>query len=615
MPSFPPLTKLACRAVGLVVLLAAASSSCKADQFPLQPGIRILHYTFDVTLGDASDELNVKDTIDIQFLAAGVSAIDLNLCNLIHEPQAPNRLNPCLQPVPRSRPGEAAVPAPTSVGRGMTVTEVAANGKAVPFEHRNNVLHIGVPAGYKPGDRVSLAVSYHGTPATGLFIGNNKYGDRVWFTDNWPNKAQNWLATIDHISVKAPKTISVTAPRSYQVLSNGLKTEETDLPNGLRRTTWDETVPIPSWQFSLGVASMAVEYFGRSNNTEFSVWAFPQDRESAFKALDTKAASIFEFYNDHIGPFAYEKLAHLEAIGSGGATEPATTIFYYNGAYAAESHEMAHQWFGDAVTERNWDDVWLSEGFATYFALLYTEHADGHDAFIAGVRRTRDAAMNYIVAHPADTVVHENLDTAANVFSNSTQIYQGGAMVLHTLRGVLGDDVFWAGIRLYYSRYRNGSASTDDLRHAMEDACYAAGNCPEDHQDLAWLFHEWLNRGGFLNLNGTWHYDASARQLHVDLSQTQSQGLYRMPIEIGIVEASASPAATAEEGTQPQRNRPDRRPGEPQMKKVVILLDKAQNSLTLPLDAAPTAVELDPDTWVPLMRATFEAAGIATDRR
>lgn len=203
--------------------------------------------------------------------------------------------------------------------------------------------------------------------------------------------------------------------------------------------------------------------------------------------------------------------------------------------------------------------------------------------------------------------MNENLDTAANVFSNSAQIYQGGAMVLHTLRGVLGDDVFWAGIRLYYSRYRNGSASTDDLRHAMEDACYAAGNCPEDHQDLSWFFHEWLNRGGILKVNGSWHYDATAKQLHVDVNQTQSQGLYRMPIEIGIVASPASPAATAEGGAQPGRNTPERRPGERQVQKAVILMDKAQNSLIIPLDAAPAAVELDPGMWVPLMQATFEA--------
>jgi aminopeptidase N len=342
---------------------------------------------------------------------------------------------------------------------------------------------------------------------------------------------------------------------------------------------------------------MAVKYFGSSKGTEFSVWSFPEDADDAFKALAPKTASVFEFFSDHIGHYSFEKLAHLEAIGGGGATEPASTIFYFNGSYGAESHEMAHHWFGDAVTERDWDDVWLSEGFATYFALLYTEHADGRDAFLAGVKRARDAAMRYELAHPADTVVHDNLDNDSNVFFNSSQIYQGGAMVLHTLRGVLGDGTFWAGIRLYYSRFQNQSASTDDLRHAMEDACFAAGNCPQDHRDLGWLFHEWLNRGGILQVKGTWRYDAAAKLLHVRISQTQTQGLYRMPVELGIQLPAPSTTATGS-------NRPSSAPA---IQKTTILLDKADNTLDIPLDTAPADVLLDPDTWVPMMQATFAA--------
>jgi aminopeptidase N len=589
-------------AMAVSLLLATVSTPLVADMFPRQPEIKILKYTFDVVISDASDEVSVKDTIDLQFLASGVKGIDLNLCNLIQAPQPPDRLNSCLQPAPRARPGRDALPpgpAPTSVGRGMTVTEVTADKKGLVFEHRNNVLHVQFPADFHTGDKFSLIVSYHGVPATGLFVGKNSYGDRVWFTDNWPNKARNWLATIDHISVKAPKTIIVTAPQSYQVISNGLKHEETDLPNGLRRTTWVETVPIPSWQYSLGVAAMAVEYFGKFHGTEFSACSFPQDRDKTFSAFDQKTASIFEFYTDHIGPYSYEKLAHVEATGGGGATEPATSIFYYGNSFGAAAHEMAHQWFGDAVTESDWDDVWLSEGFATYFSLLYTEHDSGRDAFLAGVKRTRTAAMNYELAHPDDTVVHNNLANDSNVFSNSAQIYSGGAMVLHTLRGVLGDDVFWAGIRLYYSRFRDKSATSADLRHAMEDACSAASNCQHDNQALSWFFQEWLNRGGIMKVEGNWRYDASAKQLHVTVNQTQSQGLYRMPIEVDVQLPPESQAVSGDRATN--------RTQEPEVLKSTILVDKQENSLTIPLDTAPADVQLDPDLWVPMMQATFEA--------
>lgn len=587
-------------AIGLVLTTASACSF--ADMFPRQPGIKILNYTFDVTLGDASNDMSVKDTVDLQLLADGVQGINLNLCNLIREPQAPDRLNPCLQPVPRSRPGSEPFPPgpaqPTSVGTGMTVTGVTADGKDLVFQHQNNILHVQFPAGLHAGDKFTFTVSYHGVPATGIYVGNNKYGDRVWFTDNWPNKARNWLATIDHISVKAPKTITVTAPADYQVISNGLLREETDLPNGLRRTIWVESEPIPSWQYSLGVARMAVEYFGKFHGTEFSIWAFPQDRDKVFPEVDQTTQSIFEFYTDHIGPYSYEKLAQIEATGAGGATEPASTIFYYGNSFGASAHEMAHHWFGDAVTESDWDDVWLSEGFATYFNLLYIEHENGRDAFLAGVKRTRAAAVNYELAHPDDTVVHNNLANDSNVFSNSTQIYQGGAMVLQTLRGVLGDNVFWKGIRLYYSRFRNKSATSDDLRHAMEDACFATSGCPRDDWDLSWFFHEWLNRGGIMKVEGSWHYDAAAKQLQVTLNQTQTQGLYRIPIEIGI---------QLPPGSEPAAGNPMRRPQGPEVLDKTIMVDKRENSLTIPLDAAPTDVQLDPNLWVPLMQATFEA--------
>ena len=585
-----------------LALVAAGSANSAADMYPRQPAIKVSKYSFDVTLGDESDELTVEDTIDVQLLADDVEGIDLDLCQLVTTPRAPDRLNPCLVPQPRPARGEQAAPAssaPTSVGFGMTVTAVTAGDRPLEFRHLNDRLHITFLHPTHAGQKLTLLVNYHGKPATGLFIGKNKYGDRVFFTDNWPNKSRNWLATIDHISVKAPKTIGVTAPRKYQVISNGLLKEQTDLPGDLRRTVWEESVPIASWQFSLAVAQMSVNYFGHADDVQFSAWLFPQDRDAGLRALDPLTQSVFEFYSSHAGPYAYEKLAHVEAAGGGGATEPATTIFYYSG-FGAAAHEMAHQWFGNAVTEANWDDVWLSEGFATYFNLLYIEHQQGRDAFLNGVRRTRKAAVDYAVAHPADTVVHNNLQNDSEVFSNSTQIYQGGAMVLHTLRHILGDEKFWAGIRLYSSRFRNASATTDDFRHAMEDACHASGDCPADDEDLSWFFREWLNRGGILQLKGNWHYDTQTNQLQVMLDQTQSQGLYRMPIEIGIaMPSSARPQSETSSSPVVQSRAP-------QTRIETVMIDKQHNVMTIPLDDAPTDVRIDPNLWVPLTQVTFE---------
>lgn len=586
-----------CAAV-LLALITGASTAALADHYPRQPGVKVLRYSFDVALSDQSDELSVRDTIDIQLLASNVPALDLDLCQRITESRPPDRLNPCLVPQLRPRRGSAAAAAPapvSSVGRGMTVTAVTMDGQPATFQHNNDRLHISLSQPNRAGQKITIVVNYRGIPATGLFIGKNGYGDRVWFTDNWPNKARNWLATIDHISVKAPKTISVTAPAYYHVISNGRLLEQTDLPGDMRRTVWEETQPIPSWQFSLGVAPMSVTYFGAYHGIPFSAWLFPQDHDSGMKAIDPLTQSVFEFYSDHIGPYAYEKLAQVDAVGGSGATEFATNIFYYNAAWRAISHEMAHQWFGNAVTESDWDDVWLSEGFATYFALLYTEHEDGHDAFLRGVSQTRDRALAYVAVHPDDTVVHNNLANDSDVFFNSAQIYMGGAMVLQTLRGVLGDELFWKGIRLYYSRFSGHSASTDDFRHAMEDACTASGKCPAGDDDLSWFFSEWLHRGGFLQLKGSWHYDAASKQLQLAFDQTQTQGVYRMPMEIAVTLPPAQPNQNAR---QPE--------SAPIVRMEKVVLDRQHNTFSIPLDAAPTNVQVDPDLWIPLMKCEFE---------
>src|SRR4029079_455764 len=365
----------------------------------------------------------------------------------------------------------------------------------------NDRVRVTLPRAFAAGDRFSFNVSYHGVPASGILVGNNKCGDRGWVSNPWPNKARNFRAVVDHPSMKATHTTIVTAPRKYQVVSNGLLQEETDLPNELRRTVWKESVPICTWLMSLAVAPFAVDHFGSYHGIGLSSWVFPQEHDVSEKNFAAFTQPVLEFYIDHIGPYSYEKLAQGEANGVGGGMELASSIFYGYGAQGPGrqliAHEMAHQWFGDSATEKDWDDVWLSEGFATYFALLYQEFVDGHDAFVDGVRRSKDQALRYALANPASTVVHKNLADSSKVIANNAQIYQGGAQVLQNIRGVVGTDVFWAGIRLYYGRFQNRYATSYDVRRAMEEACAAAGEkCPADGHDLSWLFTELLNRGG-----------------------------------------------------------------------------------------------------------------------
>jgi aminopeptidase N len=230
------------------------------------------------------------------------------------------------------------------------------------------------------------------------------------------------------------------------------------------------------------------------------------------------------------------------------------------------AHEIAHQWFGDSVTEKDWDDVWLSEGFATYFTLLCTEHYEGRDAFVAGLKKSRDVVFAMEKKNPGVAVRHDNLSDMKKVLNQL--IYQKGGWTLHMLRGEIGTDKFWAGIRDYYHRYRDANASTDDFRKVMEE---------NSGVDLRWFFEQWLNRAGSPEVEGGWRYDTGAKKIILELAQKQPGEAYRLPLEVGISERIEK-----------------------------IEMTKKEQRFEIASDKEPASVVLDPNTWV-LMDARFGA--------
>jgi len=525
--------------VALTVALPAA-----ADTYPRQPGVDILHYVFRVTLGDTSDAIQGEATVRLRFLSAGLRELALDLTS-------PTR------------------------GKGMAVQSVTSEGKAVTFTHREDRLRLALAADSTSGQEASFTIRYGGVPANGLRLIKNIHGERTVFSENWPDKARQWLPMIDHPYDKATGELIVTAPAQYQVVSNGLLVEELDLGNGLRRTHWRQSVPIASWLYALGVARFAVHHAGLVKDVPLQSWVFPQDREKGYLLFEEAARRALTLFSERIAPFPYEKLANIQAAGMTGGTEHASAIFYGEKNVADGRvpivHEIAHQWWGDAVTERDWDDVWLSEGFATYFTLLYTEHFEGRDAFVAGLKRSREQVLKLETSLPNTPVIHRNLSDMGRVLNQL--VYQKGGFTLHMLRGLIGTDAFWAGIREYYRRYQNQNASSGELRQVMEQA---------SGQDLGWFFGQWLNRSGVPRLEGTWRYDAAAKQVEVKLAQTQPAEAYRLPVEVGL----------SAQGEQPRGVER-------------LLLTERQQTFRVAADSEPASVVLDPGTWLLMESGSF----------
>lgn len=539
-------------AAALAVVGTFLTPPTSTDTYPKNPNIDALNYAFTIELSDTTDLIVGELALDVRFVGAGVRAVRLDLIS-----------------------ASAA-----TGGTGMRVSGVTMNGTAMPYTHTSDVLLVPLASAPTVNQRARVVVRYRGTPATGLKIGNNKYGDRTFFSDNWPDKARHWLPTIDHPYDKATSEFIVTAPSHYQVVSNGLQVEVSDVPGGRRRTHWKNSVPIAPWLYVLGAARFAVQRVGTFDGKAIETWVYAQDRDAGFADFATPTKDVLAYYTDYVGPFAYERLANIQSNSVSGGMEAASAILYSESSVSGTGsvrwrnvviHEIAHQWFGNAVTEADWDDVWLSEGFATYFTLLYIEHAYGRDEFVRGLQSSRATVMSFAAKNPAYTIVHRNLSRMEDVTSSHT--YQKGSWTLHMLRGVIGSEAFQRGIRTYYARHFNGNATTADFRLAMEEA---------SGQELGWFFEQWLDKPGTLKVAGNWTYDPAARQMRVTLDQVQTDGsLFTMPMEIGVYSKG-----------QPT----------PVMERVRVTA-KA-NTFTINAPTAPDSVRLDPNLWV-LMDATF----------
>lgn len=358
------------------------------------------------------------------------------------------------------------------------------------------------------------------------------------------------------------------------MVSNGLLLEETNLNTTTKRTHWKQSVPVSSWLYVLGVAHFAVQYVDNVFSKSIQTWVYPQDRDAGFFDFAEPTKQTIEFFSDYIGPYAYEKVANIQSPSVGGGMETTSAIYYaeklINGKRDTRLrniviHELAHQWWGNAVTETTWDDAWLSEGFATFFTLLFIEHAYGHDEYIEGLIKAKMTVFTSAAKDPEFSVIKDRTAEEQPVTSSIT--YQKGAWILHMLRDSIGNKNFQKGIQAYYHRYMNANATTDDFLHEMEKA---------SGKDLKAFFKQWLYRPENPTIKGSWRYDESKKELIIKLEQAEKNGyLFDLPFEIGLYKAGS---------LLPEINK--------------FRLNTKQAEYIVPVDSKPERVVFDPRTVV-----------------
>ena len=455
----------------------------------------------------------------------------------------------------------------------LKTISVSVNAEPVSFTHANGKLEVKLAKAVDPLTSMVVDIVYQGKPKDGLIMTADKDGQPSVVGDNWPNRVHHWIPVLDHPSAKAKVTFLITAPAREEVVANGRFNGVETTADGNRIWNYATGGPIPPYCMIIAVGQFARLEPTGPTLTPLSYYVPHSDRAVAIKGFAPSIPSL-DYFNEIVAPYPYDKLAMIVGATQFGGMENAGAIVFTstlfnpkpsakisrrfgipNGTVSVIAHEIAHQWFGDSVTESTWADLWLSEGFATYFAGLFVQRFEGEAAFQEYMRAASEQVFTYEKKKLMPIFDRDTEDLMALLNPNN---YQKGAWVLHMLRSSLGDEVFFRGIRDYYHAHRDDTASTEDLRGALEKA---------SGKDLKPFFTRWIYEAGHPKYELSWQW--RNRELRLVLGQVQAGNAFLDPVPVTITTASG--------------------------KRDVVLKPEGKEAVeTVRLGERPTKIEIDP---------------------
>ncbi|MCC6395673.1 MAG: peptidase M1 [Bacteroidetes bacterium] len=455
----------------------------------------------------------------------------------------------------------------------MTVDSVRLGQTRPVFVRLPTGFTVQLPTPHTRGEHLTLDIAYHGAPAStgfGSFVFSSALeGPWVWSLSQ-PYGARDWWPCKDHPLDKADSVdILVTCASGLKVGSNGRLVSVRDNGDGTTTHTWTERYPIATYLVSVAIAPYA-EFsnwfkYGPQDSMEVLNYVLPHHLELAQSTLP-RTVDMLEVFSRLYGPYPFlnEKYGHSE-FGRGGAMEHQTMTSTTTFDEDVIAHELAHQWFGDLITCRTWQDLWLNEGFATYSESLYREARYGGDQYRALIRNRMHDAMN-----ARGSLFVQDTSSVPELFARS-RVYSKGASVLHMLRHVMGDTLFFKAIRAYAGdpRFRYGTASTSDFQSVCE-SYYG--------RSLGFFFTQWVYGENYPRYTLRWTAQTEGTSFLIDAMLEQETGTtnpsaFVMPVDLRF-------SAAGQETT------------------VVVWNSQNPEQFTVPLPFRPERAEVDPDQWI-----------------
>ena len=460
---------------------------------------------------------------------------------------------------------------------GLTIQSVTVNKSPAKFETTADKLIVPLPGAAKAGEKFDVAIRYEGKPTKGMYfiLPDKDYPDRpkqIW-TQGESEDTRYYLPTYDYPNDRLTTETILTVPASWVTVSNGKLISVSDAGKGLKTWAWRES--LPSSTYLITVVAGEFDEVKDSWRGMPVTYDAPKGRGDRLSVNYSRTPAMIDLFSKKLGvDYPWEKYAQVmvdDFVAGGMENSSATTntsSSLNHAKIAAElytdedgliSHELGHQWFGDLVTCKDWGDIWLNEGFATFLENVWTEAHYGKDQADyerwEGMRQWFGDSNLY-----NKPIVRHDFDDSSEFDGNA---YTKGGLVLHMLRHKLGQDAFYHGLKHYLEVNRGKNVVTADLAKAIEES---------SHTNVDQFFSQWLYGAGAPKFDLSYSYDNDKHQVALTVKQTQKVegrvGLFRVPVDVEITTSSGP-------------------------KLYDITVSKAEQVFTFPADSAPLMALFD----------------------
>lgn len=478
-----------------------------------------------------------------------------------------------------------------SAGMLFDSIKLEASGTNLNYRQEGEKIFITLDRSYSADDLVSVRFKYSAVPQKGIYFVEERRDKnkkllnpaQIW-TQGEPEEAHHWFPSYDFPDDKATSEEFITVEKGETAIGNGELLETLENSDGTK--TFHYKMPV---RHSTYLTSFVVGKYSRVADSYkniplgFYVYA---GREPVAKAAFGKTKDMMRIFEELTGvgfPFNkydqtivanYSLFSAMENITATTLSDNDVFLAQYgetnNLVEDIVSHELAHSWFGNLVTCKNWSELWLNEGFATFMEAAYREKMYGRENYLDTIRMF---SMEYFLEHLPPGQQHGLFNRLArpddSIFDSTT--YQKGGAVIHTLRETLGDEAFWRGIRIYLERHKFENVETPDLQKAMEEA---------SGQKLEWFFSQWVYAAGYPQLEITQTFNRKKKTLTLAVTQTQTAdalvpAVFTLPMEVEIAIGKA-------------------------VKTEKIQINKRNQSFSFKLEGEPGSVSVDKNLKIPL---------------